>query len=63
MHLNNQNGTVLPWLHNPKRDPELEGEDLHLTGHDGLSIVDETVAQKQLLSKVHSIAKQRLNEQ
>jgi hypothetical protein len=45
LHLNNQNGTVLPWLHNPKLDPELEGEDLHLIEHDGLSIVDETVAQ------------------
>ncbi len=56
-------GTVLPWLHNPKLEPELEEEDLHLIGHDGLFIVDETVAQKQLLSKVRLIAKQRLNEQ
>jgi hypothetical protein len=56
-------GTVLPWLHNPKLDPELEEEDLHLIGHDGFSIVDEAVAQKQLLSKVRLIAKQRLNEQ
>jgi len=37
-------GTVLPWLHNPKLDPELEEEDLHLIGHNGLSIVDEAVA-------------------
>jgi hypothetical protein len=50
-------GTVLPWLHNPKLEPELEEEDLHLIGHDGLFIVDETVAQKQLLSKVRLIAK------
>lgn len=63
MHVNNQNGAVLPWLHNPKLDVELEGGDLHLIGHDGLSIVDETVAQKQLLSKVCLIAKQMLNEQ
>jgi hypothetical protein len=39
-------GTLLPWLHNPKFDPELEEEDLHLIGHNGLSIVDEAVAQK-----------------
>jgi hypothetical protein len=55
---------VLPRLHdNPKHDPELEEEDLHLIKHDGLSIVDEAVARKQLLSKVRLIAKQRLNEQ
>jgi MFS family permease len=64
LHLDDQNGTVLPRLHdNPKHDPELEEEDLHLIGHDGLSIVDEAVARKQLLSKVRLIAKQRLNEQ
>jgi hypothetical protein len=40
-----------------------QSEDLHLIGHDGLSIVDETVAQRQLLSKVCLIANQRLNEQ
>ncbi|CAK9271393.1 unnamed protein product [Sphagnum jensenii] len=64
LHLDDQNGTVSPRLHdNPKHDPELEEEDLHLIGHDGLSVVDEAVARKQLLSKVRLIAKQRLNEQ